>query len=239
MLYKQTIGTGKDLVLLHGWGFSSALFTDFVTQYQHQYRITLIDLPGHGKSGEITGGIEQWCAAIIKILPHQPILLGWSLGGLLAIQIASQIPVHQLILLGSSPNFIQNQNWDYGIVASHFEQFYKTMQTNTNKGLKRFVSLQSQNKTKLKKLNQLINDFPATAQALNQGLKIMLNTDLTHQLQQLKNPTQVILGTHDVLVPITILAWYSQHNIPAIALDTGHLPFLHSDFSLCFSKCVI
>jgi pimeloyl-[acyl-carrier protein] methyl ester esterase len=48
MLYSNTQGIGADLVLLHGWGFNSALFSHLVDDYKNQYRITLIDLPGHG-----------------------------------------------------------------------------------------------------------------------------------------------------------------------------------------------
>lgn len=232
MLYSQTTGSGSDLVLLHGWGFSSALFNDVVAKYQHQYRITTIDLPGHGKSKAIEGGINQWCRAIIQVLPDCPILLGWSLGGLLAMQIASQIPIRQLLLVATTPNFIQSKNWRYGIRAQHFEQFSKSLQRDLATGLKRFVQLQSQQKSTLKTLNQAIDDFPATVEMLNQGLKILLNTDLTHQLQQLKVPIQVVLGANDTLVPIAIQNWYAQQNIPTTTLDCGHLPFLHPAFCL-------
>ena len=45
MLYSSTTGAGKDLVLLHGWGFNSDLFNNLINLYQDQYRITKIDLP--------------------------------------------------------------------------------------------------------------------------------------------------------------------------------------------------
>ena len=48
MLYSSAIGTGKDLVLLHGWGFNADLFNDLIKTHKEQYRITKIDLPGHG-----------------------------------------------------------------------------------------------------------------------------------------------------------------------------------------------
>ena len=127
MLYSSTTGSGKDLVLLHGWGFNADLFNDFIERYQDQYRITKIDLPGHGRSPEVLGGIDEWCAEIIKILPSNPILLGWSLGGLLAINIATKIKISQLILLASSPNFVQNERWQFGIDADNFRQFSDTL----------------------------------------------------------------------------------------------------------------
>jgi pimeloyl-[acyl-carrier protein] methyl ester esterase len=232
MLYSQTIGTGPDLILLHGWGFNSELFNELIDQYKNQYRITKIDLPGHGRSDNVNGGINEWCDAIIKILPENPMLLGWSLGGLLAIKIATKITISQLILVASTPNFVKTNDWPYGIDENNFRQFSDALELNLSKGLKRFVSLQTQDKTQLKTLNQSIDKFPASTQALNQGLDILLATDLINEFKQLNIPTKVILGDHDTLVPRHISNWYDKAKIKTQVLNTGHLPFLHKDFTL-------
>ncbi|MBE8189524.1 MAG: alpha/beta fold hydrolase [Candidatus Thioglobus sp.] len=232
MLYSQTSGSGEDLVLLHGWGFSADLFADLVAKYQHKYRLTVIDLPGHGRSDEVAGGAENWCAEIINNLPTNPILLGWSLGGLLAISIARQLPLKGLILVACSPNFIQNKHWNFGIPADNFRQFNTNLKADFSKGLRRFVSLQSNNKKQIKALNQSISRFPASTQALNQGLEILLNTNLLDEFQQLKIPIKVILGENDTLVPSQISAWYKACGVDVKILKTGHLPFLDENFQL-------
>ena len=232
MLYSRTIGTGPDLVLLHGWGFNSELFNDLIEQYKGQYRITVVDLPGHGRSNDIDGGLDKWCDEIIKTLPKNPILLGWSLGGLLAIKIATKITISQLILVASTPNFIQANDWPCGIDDNNFRQFSDALELNLSKGLKRFVSLQTQDKDQLKTLNQSIDKFPASAKALNQGLEILLTTDLVDELNQLKIPMEVILGNHDTLIPYRISNWYDKAKIKTQVLNAGHLPFLHKDFTL-------
>jgi carboxylesterase BioH (pimeloyl-CoA synthesis) len=232
MLYSSTIGSGPDLVLLHGWGFNSELFNDLIDQYKNQYRITKIDLPGHGRSDNVDGGLNEWCNEIIKILPNNPILLGWSLGGLLAIKIATQIKISELILVASTPNFVQNSDWKYGINEDNFLQFSDTLELNLSKGLKRFVGLQTQDKVQLKMLNQSIDEFPATTIALNQGLEILLTTDLLDEFSQLQIPIKVALGDHDTLVPYRISNWYDKAKIKTQVLNTGHLPFLHKDFTL-------
>jgi pimeloyl-[acyl-carrier protein] methyl ester esterase len=232
MLYSRTIGTGPDLVLLHGWGFNSELFHVLIEQYKGQYRITVIDLPGHGRSDDVDGGLDEWCDEIIKILPNNPILLGWSLGGLLAIKIATQIKISKLILVASTPNFVQTNDWPYGINEDNFRQFSDALELNLSKGLKRFISLQTQDKTQLKTLNQSIDEFPTTTMALNQGLEILLITDLVDEFNQLKIEIKVILGDHDTLVPYRISSWYDKAKIKTQVLSTGHLPFLHKDFML-------
>jgi pimeloyl-[acyl-carrier protein] methyl ester esterase len=232
MLYSQTIGTGKSLVLLHGWGFNSELFNELVAKNQHKYRITVVDLPGHGKSSDVLGGIDDWCDEIIKILPDNPILLGWSLGGLLAINIATKMKISELILVASTPNFVKNSSWQYGIDAHNFTQFANVLHLDLTKGIKRFVSLQTQNKSQLKKLYKSIEALPATTTALNQGLDILLNTNLKEQLLGLKINKKVILGSKDTLIPSNIQTWYNRHNIKSLMLNTGHIPFLDTDFKL-------
>lgn len=49
-LYVQQIGEGPDLVFLHGWGMHSGVWEEVVEGLVDHYRITLIDLPGHGYS---------------------------------------------------------------------------------------------------------------------------------------------------------------------------------------------
>ena len=232
MLYNSTIGIGPDLVLLHGWGFNSELFNDLIDRYKNQYRITMIDLPGHGRSDDVSGGLDEWCDEIIKNLPDNPILLGWSLGGLLAINISTKIKISKLILVASTPKFVQSEDWPYGIDENNFRQFSDALQLNLSKGLKRFVSLQTQDKAQLKALNQSIDKFPASTKALNQGLEILLTTDLVDEFNQLKMPIEVILGNHDTLVPYRISNWYDKAKIKTQVLNTGHLPFLHKDFTL-------
>ena len=232
MLYSSTIGIGPDLVLLHGWGFNSELFNDLIDRYKNQYRITMIDLPGHGRSDDVNGGLDEWCDEIIKNLPDNPILLGWSLGGLLAINIATKIKISKLILVASTPKFVQSEDWPYGIDENNFRQFSDALQLNLSKGLKRFVSLQTQDKAQLKALNQSIDKFPASTKALNQGLEILLTTDLVDEFNQLKMSIEVILGNHDTLVPYRISNWYDKAKIKTQVLNTGHLPFLHKDFTL-------
>ncbi len=232
MLYTKTIGTGPDLVLLHGWGFNADLFEPLVARYQSHYRITVVDLPGHGRSQALAGGLQTWSDAIIKVLPKNPIILGWSLGGLLAIEIASKVSVSKLILLASTPKFVQDSDWKYGIDAEHFGQFSQALTLNPTKGIKRFVSLQTRDKSQLRDLNQAIEKLPATPGALAQGLEILLNTDLSAKLLTLTTEVQAILGEKDTLVPKKIQHWYQQHNIKTTLLNSGHIPFLDQDFSL-------
>jgi pimeloyl-[acyl-carrier protein] methyl ester esterase len=232
MLYSNTTGSGNNLVLLHGWGFNSELFSSLIDRYKNQYSVTVVDLPGHGQSDDVDGGIEEWCDEIIKVLPKNPIIMGWSLGGLIAIRIATKIKISKLVLVATTPKFVQTDYWKLGIDAKSFSQFYESLNLDQSKCLKRFASLQASDKSQLNKLNSLIDNRPASAVSLEQGLKILLDTDLTQELTKLVVPIEAILGSNDKLIPNEICDWFSSNNIATSVLNTGHLPFLHPNFTL-------
>jgi pimeloyl-[acyl-carrier protein] methyl ester esterase len=232
MLWHKTIGNGPSLVLLHGWAFNSDIFQSLIDKYKGNYRITVIDLPGHGRSRDIDGNIENWCDELIKLIPEQSILLGWSLGGLLSTYIASQIEISKLILVAASPCLINNKNWHYGINIEVFNQFAINLKNDSTKSLKRFVSLQSKDKSQLQELYKSIQKYPASNNALNNGLEIIINSDLRDIYKDIAVPKTTILGSLDTLVPVKIKEWYETVGSQTFIIHSGHLPFIGKDFKL-------
>ena len=149
MLWHKTIGKGPNLVLLHGWGFSSDIFQNLIEKYKKSYCITVIDLPGHGRSDDVDGGLESWCEELIQFIPNKSILLGWSLGGLLSIYIATRIQLEHLILVAATPSLVNHENWKFGINSEIFHQFAINLKNDNTKTLKRFVGLQSKDKSQI------------------------------------------------------------------------------------------
>ena len=232
MLWHKTVGDGPSLVLLHGWAFNSDIFQSLIDKYKANYRITVIDLPGHGRSRDIDGNIESWCNELTKIIPEQSILLGWSLGGLLSTYIASQIEISKLILVAATPCLINNENWNYGISSEVFEQFAINLKNDSTKSLKRFISLQSKDKSQLQELYKSIQKYPPSYSALNNGLEIIINSDLRDIYKDIAVPKTTILGSLDTLVPVKIKEWYEAVGSQTSIICSGHLPFIDKDFKL-------
>ena len=232
MLWHKTVGYGPSLVLLHGWAFNSDIFQSLIDKYKANYRITVIDLPGHGRSRDIDGDIESWCNELTKIIPEKSILLGWSLGGLLSTYIASQIEISKLILVAATPCLINNENWNYGISSEVFDQFAINLKNDSTKSLKRFVSLQSKDKSQLQQLYKSIQKYPASHSALNTGLEIIINSDLRDIYKDIEVPKTTILGSLDTLVPVKIKEWYEAVGSQTSIIRSGHLPFIDKDFKL-------
>ena len=114
-LYWHTTGTGdRDLVLLHGWGLNAEVWQNIVPRLSPHFRLHLVDMPGFGRSqgfGALT--LADMAQQLLPQLPERAVLLGWSLGGLVASQIALAQPerVTALISVASSPCFTAHEDW--------------------------------------------------------------------------------------------------------------------------------
>lgn len=100
-------GKGEDIVLLHGWGQNIEMMNPIGKRLENNFRITVLDLPGHGSSSEPVDAITiyDYCEILKEFLDKleidNPILIGHSFGGRIAIIYASKYRTKKLVLLGA------------------------------------------------------------------------------------------------------------------------------------------
>jgi len=99
-------GKGSDVVLLHGWGQNIEMMKPLGDEIQNK-RITIIDFPGFGESTalEKVWTVEDYGEALYELLKElkikNPVLIGHSFGGRIAIWYAAHYKVSKMILFGS------------------------------------------------------------------------------------------------------------------------------------------
>ena len=104
--YRQ-YGEGEDIVLLHGWGQNIDMMKPLGDNFSDKYRVTIIDLPGFGLSEEPLSAytIFDYTEVVHDLLKSlkidNPIIMGHSFGGRIAIVYASMYEVNKLVLFGS------------------------------------------------------------------------------------------------------------------------------------------
>jgi pimeloyl-[acyl-carrier protein] methyl ester esterase len=236
-LYTQTSGDGPDLVLVHGWGLHGGIWDSLLPLLEPVFRVTRVDLPGHGRSrwhAETT--LDDLAAAVLAVAPARADWLGWSLGSLVVTRAALAAParIGQLVLLAGTPCFVRRPDWQAAMQPGLLDSFAADLQQDYAATLNRFLSLQvhgSENAGPvLRELRaRLLEHGAPDAGALAAGLGILRDTDLRDRLPQLAQRVLFLMGARDTLVPVAAGQQAAQlvaDGRSRVIDGAGHAPFI-------------
>jgi pimeloyl-ACP methyl ester carboxylesterase len=109
-LYYETHGAGRPLILLHGGLGSGEMFGPILPMLAASHQVVTVDLQGHGRTADIDRPIDVRLMAgdIAALIDHlslsRPDVVGYSLGGGVALQTAAQYPAKVRRLVVASAN---------------------------------------------------------------------------------------------------------------------------------------
>lgn len=242
-IHIETTGSGPNLVLLHGWGMSGAVWQPVVKKLSKLFTLHIVDLPGMGLSRPTEPyHLHIIAEKVAEMLPASVDVIGWSWGGQVAMRIALDQPdaVRRLVLVGSSPCFVNKEEfmtqaeWTSGIDPEVFRGFAESMDKDYHKTLTQFLTLQCMGdigaRLTIRLLRKKLEERPApTTQTLQKALDILLETDLRAEVERLRKPTLLIHGDRDTLAPVQAAHWMMQ-NLPVgylrVISGASHAPFL-------------
>jgi len=240
-IHQETYGSGKPIVLVHGWAMHTGIWRNFAKQLAQNYRVTCIDLPGHGQSEALQPfNLEQISELLANNVNTEPACwLGWSLGATVVLDFARRFPERctALVLMTGNPHFTQlstsEVQWP-GMKIELLDSFAGSLQENCQATLLRFLSLQVNGlqdyKKLMKELKTAVAEYPAPNEAtLQGGLEILKNADLRAAMGELTMPMLSILGAKDALVPVAVgeyLQTLSPNMTVKVIDKAGHAPFL-------------
>ena len=95
-LHIEVHGSGAiPLVMIHGWAMHGGVFAPLIHVLQEQCTMYVVDLPGHGYSGDSALSLQpDICARAIADATPPAAWLGWSMGGLVALSAALNLGEH-------------------------------------------------------------------------------------------------------------------------------------------------
>ncbi len=101
-IHFSTSGQGADVVLTHGLTDCSATWGPVAEMLAARYRVTTLDLRGHGRSGDAddyraVGMARDVSAVVISAAIKTPLVIGHSLGGIVATAYSAVGPVRGVI----------------------------------------------------------------------------------------------------------------------------------------------
>ena len=240
-MHIETRGSGPDLVLLHGWAMHGGVFATLAERLAPRFRLHLVDLPGHGRS--LYSPVPLELAAIADNLARRlprALWLGWSLGGLAALQLAQAHPerARGLLMLCAPPRFTHAADWPHGMATEVFRDFAQGLAQDYRATIDRFLVLEAQgsdhgqSELALLRAQVFAQGEPAPA-ALAQGLALLRDTDLRAGLPRLPVASLWLGGRRDKLVSAQAMA-QAAALCPGGSFRrferAGHAPFLsHAD----------
>lgn len=237
-LHVTVSGEGPELVLLHGWGAHSGVWSSVLDELSASFRVSCIDLPGHGYSPYTPASMQslaELAEIVLAAAPPKASWLGWSLGGLVAQQagMLATDRIEKLILVASTPSFVTRPAWLHAVAENVFRQFHADLIADARATLLRFIALQTrgskQASADARLLRKLLLEPAPEPAALEAGLELLTRADLRPEFAALTMPVLLLGGARDTLIPAAALAVMAESLVDAqirLIDSAGHAPFL-------------
>lgn len=196
---------GIPLVFIHGWLGSSLEWVYQLFYFNSRNHIILLDLPGFGKSDKPKREypIKFFTKQVVDFLRFlgydKVILIGHSLGGMIALSITIQKPqlVKNLILISTSVTFSQSikNKWNLFGLNIAFRLAYKRLLKNI---IKQIISTEKEDK-EFKKLYKNALKIPKSV-VLSTFKNMTSKFKIYKKLSQIYQPTLIIYGNKDKII---------------------------------------
>lgn len=203
----------RKIVFIHGFAASKSFWADWVFKYFEKEEAIILDLPGHGdkRHGLAGRNISEWVTELEKEIPVGSVLVGWSLGGLVAISIAEKRKdIKKVITLSSDPYFAEGR-----FLKLVYSFLHATKDSVKNTDLKH-------KKICLKKLPKL--------KSYLRSVSIVLKADLNNTVIGAKNYELIMVaGTRDRLLDLKKLKKIDRNKSAKLEIvPGGHFLFRES-----------
>lgn len=211
--------TQSSFVLLHGWGCDSRTWQPLLPHLQRLGDVIAFDLPGFGESVSMPRfNLDDILTLLEQHLPERATLVGWSLGGMLAVALAARTPqkAARVITLAANVKFVANAGYSAAMPMEVNQQFNQSFSADEKAALKLFSGLLAQgdaNERGLLKSLRVLNADLQPNHNWREALTLLATLDNREDFSRLSSPGLHIFGEHDALVPVA--AAYGLNDINA------------------------
>ena len=226
-----------DLVLIHGWGLGPMAWRAALPALETRFTVTSLALPGYGETPHPYPSFDETAVRLAQSIPPGAYVCGWSLGALLALQIAAIAAqrLSGLILVGATASFVQRADWPAAQAPALLDTFSDALAQDAAGTLQRFAALINQGDTQARAIGralsrQLQSTPPADPGTLLAGLGWLRDVDLREKVGTIETPALLIHGARDPLMPLAAGRWLADHLRNAqlsVMPDAAHAPFLN------------
>jgi pimeloyl-[acyl-carrier protein] methyl ester esterase len=213
----------------------AGIFAPLTRLLAPRLRLHLVDLPGHGRSTDESRCDALDCAARLAAQLPRALWIGWSLGGMVALQAAlTQTPkVRGIVEIAASPRFTLAADWPHAVDPAVFAEFGAGLSNDYRGTIERFLALEalgsSHAQSELRELRtHVFERGDPSLGALQDGLRVLDRTDLRADIARLAVPSLWLAGRRDRLVPAAAMRWAAEHAPIGTYREfpSGHAPFI-------------
>ena len=197
----------RDVVLLHGWGSGAGVWDEFARQLRPRFRVCALPLPGYGADPKSAArSLEAMTADIARAAPRRCAVVGWSLGGEVALAWALRAPlqVQRLALIATTPCFTSKPGWPCATPRAVLREFEQAITADRAGTLARFVAVQAKGDARARRVGgvlQRLYEQSVPHEVLAAGLAVLSSADLRRDLRRVRQPALVLHGARDRIVP--------------------------------------
>jgi len=150
-------------------------------------------------------GPSVYARALMDSLTAPSILMGWSMGGMIAMEAAAAVPsnISALVLACTSPRFCKTHDYRFGFALERVTALAESLENDIDGALREFISWTAR---PLVLSEQALDGLVLSARetgtsSLLQGLHYLMSCDLRTRLGDIHIPTLVLHGRQDAIVP--------------------------------------
>ena len=216
----------RHLILLSGWGTDATPMREMAEQLgvKDFTALDLRQLYEAGISTTTTKGTEESLSVyagglseIMKKTTGKVDIIGWSTGGIIALELARLFPddFGRLVLLSSTPKFCEGDDFPYGIPVNTLKAMQLGLRRSPERTLKDFLN-QAASPVCLDE-DQLeegvANALTQGKDVMRDGLKYLKDSDYRDGLRNIKCPCLILHGRRDQIIPYGAAQWLDE-NLP-------------------------
>lgn len=180
-IYTEQYGSGKPLLLLHGNGGNMSAFSGIIPYFANYYRVIAVDNRAHGKSTDPGDSLsfemmaDDNAALLDAMHLDSAYVIGWSDGGITAIEMAMRHPDKVIRFASTGANLWPDSTALLPAVWKDEKNYFDSLQH------KIWTTPQEKNNWKIFMLDWLQPNIPLAA------------------LQKIQCPSLIISGDHDLI----------------------------------------
>lgn len=223
MFYKK-YGSGPSIILLHGWGQNSETFNNVILEFEKDYTVYVLDFLGFGLSDECEYGIgiKDFSSHLEMLIEKEninnPIIIGHSFGGRVAIDYASRNSVSKLVLVNSAGIRHRGIKYYYRIIKYKVKKLFVYLFNYDN-----YYSFIRKNSSR---------DYKDLSNNMRKTFKKVIKKDLKKEMKKINSDTLIISSVLDKEVPLKdgeIMRKLIKESELAIFYRSGHFSYLDEE----------